>query len=144
MDRSHFPASRNKRRAVRLFTCSAFMLHASVLPLCCCLQTVALVLVAWCRTFHERSLCLLRRVLVKSCPVVAYSCSSGTPQPLLSLLFFSRPPTPETYLESGLGAATIQLAVQPLRPLQYSLLVRLHYTCGFSLYASVFYDTGFS
>ena len=85
---------------MRVFTCSAFMLHASVLPLCCCLQTVALVLVAWCRTFHERSLCLLRRVLVKSCPVVANSCSSGTPQQqhsLLSLLFFSRPPTPGMY-----------------------------------------------
>ena len=51
---------------------SSCCLHAFMLPVCCncsCSHSVALVLVAWCRTYHERSLCLLRRVLVKSCPV---------------------------------------------------------------------------
>ena len=60
--------SRNKRSVVQVL-CTCLCIVASCLhaPLCCsCSHTAASVSVAWCKTFHERSLCLLRRVLVKS------------------------------------------------------------------------------
>ena len=70
-DGSHFRQAETKRVLCEHFAL-VFMsqLLVGMLLLCCsCLHTVAYVLVAWCKTSHERSLCLLRRVLVKSCPV---------------------------------------------------------------------------
>ena len=65
---------------MRVLSCSSSVACFRTSALFYCSQSLVFVLVAWCRTFHERSLCSLRRVLVKSCPVARDSCSSGTPQ----------------------------------------------------------------
>ena len=90
---------------MRVLSCSSSVACFRTSALFYCSQQLALVLVAWCRTFHERSLCSLRRVLVKSCPVACYSCSSGTTTATTQLcsaqFCFSHPPTPGIY-DAGL------------------------------------------
>ena len=75
---------------------------------------------------------------MKSCPVACDSCSSGTPQQqhsLLSSLFFSRPPTPETYLESGLGQPYFSARIAAASPVVIQLTTALFtfYMLSFAL-----------
>ena len=90
-----FRQAETKRRAVRVL--DMYRLHVACFctsALFYCSHTVAFVLVAWCRTYHERSLCLLR-VWAKSCPVARIQLlerdTTATTQ--LAQLNFLFPPT---------------------------------------------------
>ena len=82
------------------------------------------MLVAWCRTCHERSLCLLRRVLVKSCPVARFAAArAGHHSNNTAFTYrFSFPAHP--HLGQSFGGA---FPFRPLRLLIFQLLSPLCY-----------------
>ena len=125
----------------------SFVVHVFMLRFdASCSHAIAYVLVAWCRTYHERSLCLLRRVLVKSCPVARFTASSGTPQQQHSFysLLFLFPPA-HSWVRAFHGFFHLArsdrstFSCLPVR-LCFSMLSSLRLCCSLCFT----YDTGFS